>query len=122
MTEMTPHPFAGPLTAARCEFLLSPTLMCGQPRAVHPSTAAPDLRRGRRSKRPRETPVYQATTSVPGLDVYVDREGVVVLHVEMNGGYPVRNLDTFVAELEVARRHAKQYVDGHPPEPGPGGR
>lgn len=114
MGRVESHPFvAADLTAFRCEHPLDDRTVCGKPRAAHRRTSARQTYEVREPVYPRAEDVYAATTSVPGVDVAVDKAGCLVLHVVQPGSYTITNLDSFAAELELARAHAKRF-ERHP--------
>lgn len=108
---MIDHPFEGPLDAARCEALArdSKGVPCDRPRAEHRTTSTDRWTRTQQPVHPRDTEIYQATTRIGGIDVAVDAAGCLVLHVVQPGAYAITNLDGFVADLELARAHARQF-------------
>jgi len=112
------HPFeARNPDAPRCEHLIDGTnlgtALCGQARARHRTTAPANTRAVRQPVHPREFDVYASTTRVGGLDIAVDEAGCLVLHAIQAGAYTITNLDGFVADLELARQHARRF-EAHP--------
>jgi hypothetical protein len=105
MPRVTGHGFTG--LSERCEHLVTAHTMCGLPRAEHAVTAA---RSSPRYYGARGHWVYRATSSVPGIDVGVDRNGSVVIHTDRRTTYQIKNLDTLIAELEQARRYQKRFA------------
>jgi hypothetical protein len=64
---------------------------------------------GRQPVHPRETDVFTHPVRVGAMEIAVDRAGCLVLHVPEPGSFTITNLDGVIADLELARAHARMF-------------